>query len=160
MRLVFAALLAFPLLATILSACSEAAPPAAATSELTIETSTGQHVFQVELADTDEARRRGLMFRTELAPDAGMLFDFESPRVLTMWMRNTPLPLDMIFISDTGRVVHVAENTVPYSEAIISSRFPALSVFEVNAGTAQRIGLRTGDLVRHPLFDMSDDGNG
>ena len=156
MRILAAAFIAATIALSGLSACAEDAPPAALPTEtLIIETSRGSHVFSVELANTDETRQRGLMFREELALDAGMLFDFETPRIITMWMRNTPLPLDMIFISETGRVVHVAENTVPFSEAIVSSRYPALSVLEVNAGTAERIGIRTGDRVLHPLFEQA-----
>lgn len=137
-----------------LSACAEeAGPPNAGTSTLTLETTSGSHVFAVELADTDETRQRGLMFREDLAADAGMLFDFETPRIINMWMRNTSLPLDMIFISASGRVAHIAENTVPFSEAIVSSRYEVLSVLEVNAGTARRVGLKTGDQVIHPIFD-------
>jgi len=142
-----------------LSACAEeAGSPSADVSTLTLETSSGSHVFAVELADTDETRQRGLMFRDHLAADAGMLFDFETPRIINMWMRNTPLPLDMIFISTAGRVAHIAENTVPFSEAIISSRYEVLSVLEVNAGTARRIGLRTGDQVAHPIFNRASIG--
>ncbi|MGD1935376.1 MAG: DUF192 domain-containing protein [Candidatus Phaeomarinobacter sp.] len=153
MRTLAAAFVSMALVLVRLSACAEDLTSADTPSDtLIIETSSGTHVFSVELADTDESRQRGLMFREDLALDAGMLFDFETPRVITMWMRNTPLPLDMIFISEAGRVVHVAENTVPFSEAIVSSRFPALSVFEVNAGTAQSIGLRPGDHIRHALF--------
>ncbi|MEO0963361.1 MAG: DUF192 domain-containing protein [Pseudomonadota bacterium] len=156
MRNLAALLLAATLAVTGLAACAEPNPPSeTATDSLTIETSTGVHGFTVELADTEERRRTGLMFREDLAPDAGMLFDFESPRVITMWMRNTPLPLDMIFIDPMGRIVSVAENTVPYSEAIVSSRYPASAVFEVNAGTAKRIGIRVGDRVSHPLFDAT-----
>ncbi len=145
-----------------LSACAEeAAPSGSDIPTLILETQSGRHEFAVEVADTDEARQRGLMFREDLATDAGMLFDFETPRIINMWMRNTPLSLDMIFISASGRVAHIAENTVPFSEAIVSSRYEVLSVLEVNAGTVQRIGLRTGDQVIHPLFarDQPENGN-
>lgn len=149
-----AMLLAAILAVTGLAACAEPGPsPETATETLFIETSTGVHGFTVELADTEERRRTGLMFREDLALDAGMLFDFESPRVITMWMRNTPLPLDMIFIDPNGRIVSVAENTVPFSEAIVSSRYPASAVFEVNAGTARRISIKVGDRVSHSLFE-------
>lgn len=154
MRNLAAMLLAAALAVTGLAACAEPIPSdQSADSSLIIETSSGVHVFSVELADTEERRRTGLMFREDLALDSGMLFDFESPRVITMWMRNTPLPLDMIFIGPGGRVVSVAENTVPFSEAIVSSRYPASSVFEVNAGTAKRIGIKVGDTVSHPIFE-------
>ncbi|CDO61279.1 FIG007785: exported protein [Candidatus Phaeomarinobacter ectocarpi] len=153
MRNLAAMLLAATFAVLSLAACAEPNPsPETASESLTIETSTGVHGFTVELADTEERRRTGLMFREDLALDAGMLFDFETPRVITMWMRNTPLPLDMIFIDPNGRIISVAENTVPYSEAIVSSRYPASAVFEVNAGTAKRIGIKVGDRVSHPLF--------
>lgn len=156
MRNLAAMLLAATFAVLGLAACAEPSPSQATANEsLTIETSTGVHGFLVELADTEERRRTGLMFREELALDAGMLFDFETPRVITMWMRNTPLPLDMIFIGPNGRIISVAENTVPYSEAIVSSRYPASAVFEVNAGTAKRIGIKVGDAVSHPLFEAS-----
>lgn len=131
------------------AACSE---DATAPARLTIETAAGAAHFEVELADTDETRQRGLMFRETLAADAGMLFDFEETRIIYMWMRNTPLPLDMIFITAYGRIAHIAENTVPFSDTIISSRYPVASVFEVNAGTAAGLGIAVGDTVRHPLF--------
>lgn len=135
-------------------ACAEApAPSDSDHSSLIIETATGNVTFAVELADTDEKLQRGLMFREHLPADTGMLFDFDQSRIITMWMRNTPLPLDMIFITAQGRISHIAENTVPFSEAIISSRYPAASVFEVNAGTVQRLGIRVGDTVRHPIFE-------
>ena len=92
------------------------------------------------------------MFRRYLPENRGMLFDFGVERPVTMWMKNTYLPLDMIFIGWTGKVVGLAENTEPLSEKIIPSGAPARGVLEVNAGTAARIGLKIGDSVRHPLF--------
>ncbi len=144
------ALLAAILVASFsLAACAE---PAADADTLIIETRNGPAVFTVELADTPELREKGLMYREELAADAGMLFDFGETRMVTMWMRNTPLPLDMLFINGEGRILHIAEQTVPYSEAIVSSRFPVSAVFEVNGGTARDLGIEVGDVVRHPLF--------
>lgn len=119
---------------------------------LTIEAGGKSHAFQVEVMRTDEQRAKGLMFRRYLAADRGMLFDFKTEQTVTMWMRNTYLPLDMIFIGKDGRVVSVAENTEPMSERIIPSGAPALAVLEVNAGTAARIGLKTGDRIRHKMF--------
>jgi uncharacterized protein len=120
--------------------------------KLEIVTSSGTHAFSVEIMRTDPERERGLMFRRFLPKDRGMLFAFETERPLMMWMKNTYLPLDMIFIARSGKVVGVAENTTPLSEKIISSGVPAFAVLEVNAGTAARIGLRIGDTVRHPVF--------
>ncbi len=119
---------------------------------LTIEATGKSHAFQVEVMRTDEQRAKGLMFRRYLAADRGMLFDFKAEQTVTMWMKNTFLPLDMIFIGKDGRIVGVAENTEPMSERVIPSGAPALAVLEVNAGTAARLGLKTGDRVRHPMF--------
>jgi uncharacterized protein len=97
-------------------------------------------------------RERGLMFRRFLPQDRGMLFDFKTERPVTMWMKNTFLPLDMIFIGRTGRIVGLAENTEPLSEKIIPSGAPCYGVLELNAGTAAKIGLRAGDTVHHTIF--------
>ena len=119
---------------------------------LTIVTSAGKHIFRVEVMRKDEELARGLMFRRSLPRDQGMLFDFREVRPVAMWMRNTYIPLDMVFIDARGLVVNVAENTEPLSEATIPSAGPVLSVLEVNAGTAKRIGVKAGDLIMHPLF--------
>lgn len=122
-------------------------------SQATVVAGGEEHVFEVELADTDATRSRGLMFRREMAEDAGMLFDFETERLVTMWMRNTYIPLDMVFIRADGTVARIARDTEPFSEETISSGEPVLAVLEVNAGTAERIGLAAGDAVRHPIFE-------
>ncbi|PWB83886.1 MAG: hypothetical protein C3F11_04325 [Methylocystaceae bacterium] len=131
-----------------------AVPAAGASREepLEIVTATGPHVLRVEMARTSKEREKGLMFRTSLAPDAGMLFDFHSEQTILMWMKNTPLSLDMIFVSSAGRVVSVAQETAPFSERVISSGAPASAVIEVNAGTARRLSVAVGDVVRHPIF--------
>ncbi len=110
------------------------------------------HVLQVEVMRTEEERERGLMERRFLPADRGMLFDFGHEQSVMMWMKNTYIPLDMIFISRAGVVTHIAENAEPLSEAIISSEGRAYAVLEVNGGLARKIGLKPGDLVRHPLF--------
>jgi uncharacterized protein len=130
----------------------EALSPPVKLEALEILTSSGTQPFSVEVMRTEEERERGLMFRQSLAPDRGMLFDFKTERVVLMWMKNTYLPLDMIFIAREGKVVAIAKNAAPLSEKIISSGVPAFAVLEVNAGTAVRIGLRIGDSVRHPIF--------
>lgn len=122
------------------------------TDKLTIETDLGPQVFRIEVAVTPEQKTTGLMFRRELAADAGMLFPYEQPQIITMWMRNTYLPLDMVFIGADGRVVNVAERTVPESLATIPSNGPAKGVLEVNAGTAARLHIKPGDRVVHSLF--------
>lgn len=121
---------------------------------LTIETRAGErHEFVVELAVTQEQQARGLMFREELAEDAGMLFLHPSDRVITMWMRNTLIPLDMLFLDRRGKIVRVAERAVPLSETTISSGRPARAVLEVPGGTARRLGIRSGDRVLHDAFE-------
>ncbi len=117
------------------------------TGKLAIQTASGRHDFTVELALTDGQQQQGLMFRRALAPDAGMLFDYKSPTQITMWMKNTFIPLDMIFIGADGRIVRIAERTVPQSTEIIPSAAPARAVLEVNGGTAQRLGIKVGDKV-------------
>ncbi len=123
-----------------------------AAERLTIVTGSGSHSFEVEVMRTRDELERGLMFRRQLAADRGMLFDFGTPRSVSMWMKNTFLPLDMLFIAADGRVVSVKEGAVPQSEDIISSEGAALGVLEVNAGTVRRIGVRPGDRVGHPMF--------
>ena len=124
----------------------------AALEPLEIITASGTHRFSVEVMRTDEQRARGLMYRRFMAEDRGMLFDFKREDQVAMWMKNTYLSLDMVFIDKSGKVVNVAENTEPLSERIIPSSGPVLAVLEVNAGTARKIGLKAGDRLRHALF--------
>lgn len=119
---------------------------------LEIVTKSGVHVFSVEVAKTEEQRRTGLMYRKELPDGRGMLFDFSPEQNVSMWMKNTFISLDMIFIGSDGRILRIAENTVPQSEKIIPSGGPAKGVLEVIAGTAQKYGIKPGDRVAHPLF--------
>ena len=143
------------LAAVALAALAAATFPARAfePGEIAIATRDGtRHRFTIELAATPEDRARGLMFRERMAPDHGMLFDFRRVEPVTMWMRNTVLPLDMLFIAPDGRITGIAADTVPYSEAIIPSPGPVRAVLELNAGTARRLGIRTGDRVLHPIF--------
>ncbi len=127
---------------------AEAQAADAGTEPLTIVTASGPHKFAVEVMRTDAQRERGLMFRHFLPADRGMLFDFDIEQPVMMWMKNTYIPLDMIFIGKSGRVVSIVANTEPLSEHIITSGAPVLAVLEVNAGTAAKIGLKTGDQVR------------
>jgi uncharacterized protein len=122
---------------------------------LEIVSQSGVHVFSVELATTDEERERGLMFRKELPDGRGMLFDFETDRNVAMWMKNTLIPLDMIFIRGDGRIANIAENTEPMSTRIIPSRGAVRAVLEVAGGTAKRLGIAVGDRVAHPMFGGS-----
>jgi uncharacterized protein len=130
------------------------AGPGAARAQQTLEivTARGVHTFAVELADNDEERSRGLMFRRELPEGTGMLFDFKQDLNITMWMKNTYISLDMIFIRSDGRIHRIAENTEPESERIIPAGAPVRAVLEVIGGTARKLGIRPGDRVAHPIF--------
>lgn len=126
---------------------------AQALEALTVVTREGaRHPFQVEVARDQADRAQGLMFRRSLAPDGGMLFDFERVQSLAMWMQNTYVSLDMLFIRADGTVARIARDTEPLSTREIPSGEPVLAVLEVVAGTAARLGLRPGDRVEHPLF--------
>ena len=128
-------------------------PARAATFQpLEIATKSGVHVFSVEMATTEEEKTTGLMYRKELPDGKGMLFDFSPEQQVSMWMKNTYIPLDMIFISADGHILRIAENTEPLSTKIISSGGPAKGVLEVIAGTAQKYGIEPGDRIGHPLF--------
>lgn len=128
-----------------------------ATSSLVIVSDTGRHAFTVELAVTPEQRAQGLMFRRKLAPDAGMLFDMgRHAGRAAMWMKNTYIPLDMLFIEADGKIESIAERAVPHSLETISSRGPVRAVLELNGGTAARLGIEPGDRVEHELFGTAD----
>ena len=114
---------------------------------LTVTTLGGRHAFRVEVARTPEEQAKGLMFRTEMGPDEGMLFPYDQPRVLSFWMRNTVLSLDLVFIDEQRRIINVAENAVPYSEASIVSDAPGIAVLELNAGRARALGIVAGNKV-------------
>ncbi len=146
-------LMSVVLVASIATGTAEAAGAAApGTDDLSIVTASGPHHFAVEVMRTRDQLERGLMFRREMAADRGMLFDFGSTQAVTMWMKNTYLPLDMVFIAPNGRVVSVKRDAEPLSETIIPSGGDVLGVLEVNAGTAARIGLKAGDKVLDPMF--------
>ena len=119
---------------------------------LTIVSGSGRHAFQVEVARNDADRAQGLMFRRNLAPDRGMLFDFARVQPISMWMQNTYIPLDMAFIRPDGTIARVAENAEPLSTRMIPSGEPVLAVLEVPGGTAARLAIKAGDRVEHPLF--------
>lgn len=119
---------------------------------LTIVTDTGRHAFQVEIADDEAERQRGLMFRPPLADDRGMLFQFPDSQERSFWMRNTPSSLDIIYIGADGRIVSIARNTTPYSETSIPSNGPATGVLELRGGRAAEISADPGDQVIHPFF--------
>ncbi len=127
-----------------------------ARERLTLATADGaRRVLDVELALTPQQQAQGLMYRPSLAPEAGMLFVYRPARVVTMWMKNTAMPLDMLFIAEDGEIVKIVERTVPYSLASISSGRPVSGVLEVNGGMTSRWGIRPGDRVEHPAFDAA-----
>ena len=123
-----------------------------ATAPLTIVSASGAHRFTVELAETPGQMEQGLMFRRSLAPDAGMLFDFKQPTVATMWMHNTLIPLDMLFVDQQGLIVNIAARAVPESDATIAAVAPVRAVIELNGGTADRLDIKPGDRVLYPIF--------
>ena len=128
--------------------------PAAAAEFQTLEIAgrNGVHPFVVEIATTDEERAKGLMYRKELPEGRGMLFDFKRDQDVSMWMKNTYVSLDMIFIRADGRIARIAEHTEPLSTKIISSGGPVRGVLEVVAGTARKLGIAPGDRVAHAMF--------
>ncbi len=122
-------------------------------SEFVIETRAGiRHDFTVEMATTPKQQAQGLMFRRDMAADAGMLFIYRPVRVVSMWMRNTVIPLDMLFIGEDGRIEKIVERTVPMSLSTITSDRPVRAVLELNSGTAARLGVEPGDRVLHEAF--------
>lgn len=148
--------------ALLLAACSPQAadrvpePTAAAASvhpesgleiiPVTVTTEEGVHTFSAELAASREAQMRGLMFRTEMGADEAMIFPYDQPEMLSFWMRNTVLPLDIIFIGPDKRIINIAEG-VPYREVSVTSDRPGIAVLELNQGRAEELGIGPGDLV-------------
>jgi len=125
-------------------------------SSLVIATAAGRDLkFEVELALDDEHRSHGLMFRKKLGPYEGMLFDFFQEMPVAFWMKNSLIPLDMLFIAADGTIKHVHANAVPLSTDTIPSQFPVRAVLEINGGSARLLGIKPGDKVKHPIF-----GNG
>jgi uncharacterized protein len=139
--------------AVLVTLCVNPAARAASFQPLEIATKSGVQVFSVEMATTEEEKQNGLMHRKELPDGKGMLFDFSPEQQISMWMKNTYISLDMIFIRADGRILRIAENTEPLSTKIISSGGLAKGVLEVIAGTAQKYGIQPGDRVAHPLFN-------
>ena len=147
--------LTFAVLFVAIAACLIALSPTARGAEqqiLEIASKTGVHVFSVDLAVTDEERARGLMYRRSVPESYGMLFDFKRDQEVAMWMKNTYVSLDMIFIQSDGRIRRIAENTETESEKIIPSGGQVRAVLEVVAGTARKLGIEPGDRVAAPIF--------
>jgi uncharacterized protein len=150
------------MLLTVATACAqqsdtpgptgESVGPNAQTEVLTIDTANGAVRFNVEIADDEAERNRGLMFRDPLPDDRGMLFEFQEPEHASFWMRNTPSSLDIIFIGVDGRILNVAEHTTPYSDAPVPAAGLTRGVLEIRAGRSRELGIRAGDRVRHRIF--------
>lgn len=138
-----AAAMAIAVVALPLAACSQE-------DTLTLHTATGDYGFNVEVVDTNESRAKGLMFVQELADDAGMLFDFKEERPVSFWMRNTFIPLDMVFIGADGVVKNIHVNAIPHDVTSIPSEGPVQFVLEIPGGRSVEIGLKPGDTMEHP----------
>lgn len=121
-------------------------------SSLVIVTGTKELKFDVEMATTEAQRQRGLMYRKQMGPYEGMLFDFHQEQPVSFWMKNTLIPLDMVFIAGDGTVKHVHANAVPHSTDTIPSQFPVRGVLEINGGSARLLGIKPGDKVKHAIF--------
>lgn len=155
-------------LAAALVICVSLQPPVAAQGQamelpvhpepLIAETDEGERAFSIEIADDPDERSRGLMFRQEMDNDHGMLFVFEESQPVGFWMKNTPLPLDLVFIGEDGKV-RAIEKGEPFSEAPIAPGEPVQFVLELNAGTAAEAGIENGDLIRHPAISQAAGAN-
>ena len=119
---------------------------------LILKNKTSEHQIQIEIARTLDEMRTGLMFRKSMDENAGMLFDYQTERPVTMWMKNTYIPLDMLFIKKDGTIHRIERNTTPHSEKRIPSGSPVAAVLELNAGTANRLNISAGDTVIHSIF--------
>ncbi len=144
------------LVLALAAALSSPAFAQAPTEPLTIVSGDKTHTFKVELADTEEKRKTGLMNRAPLPADGGMIFDFRQSKTdATIWMKNTKIPLDVLFIDPTGTVLAIAVNARPESLRTISPGLPAAAVLEINGGKATELGIKPGDKVKNKMF-----GNG
>lgn len=123
---------------------------------LSIDVKGTVHHFEIELAETRKQRARGLMFRRQMKADEGMLFDYRRPKPVSMWMKNTFIPLDMLFILADGRIESIRERAVPQSLANISSKGKVRAVLELNAGTVSRLSIKPGDLIQHRIFGTAE----
>ncbi len=132
------------------------APPAFADlvtydkGDIVIDTKQGPQHFSVEIARTEAAKEQGLMYRPSMAADAGMIFIYDQPLIANFWMKNTLIPLDMLFVGADGHIVNIAKRAVPMSEAVVSSTAPVEVIVELNGGTADRLDIEPGDRVHGP----------
>jgi uncharacterized protein len=144
--------LAAPLAVVALAAQAQEADVQFKRSSLVVVAGGRDLKFEVELATNDAERSRGLMYRKQLGAYEGMLFDFYQEMPVSFWMKNTLIPLDMVFIAADGTVKHVHANAVPLSTEAVPSRFPVRAVLEINGGSAALLGIKPGDKVKHPIF--------
>ena len=134
---------------------AEAEDIAFETSEIWVESGLSQYHFFVEIAETRSQRQRGLLFRPDLPQNTGMLFDFGEETQLSMWMKNTFIPLDMLFVNRKGAIHRIVENTTPLSLKTIPAGAPTMVVIEFNAGVTRRLGIRPGDRIIHGIFNAN-----
>ena len=144
--------LSAPLAVAALAARAQEAEVQFKRSSLIVSAGGRDIKFEVELATNDAERSRGLMYRKQLGAYDGMLFDFYQEMPVSFWMKNTLIPLDMVFIAADGTVRHVHANAVPLSTDTVPSRFPVRAVLEINGGSAALLGIKPGDKVKHPIF--------
>ena len=123
---------------------------------LVIESKDGSHTFNIEVADTLKEQARGLMYRETMPEDQGMLFEFEEPKIATIWMKNTPLPLDILFVRSNGKILKIEHLAKPYSLRSASSEAVVAAVVELNGGRARELGIMPGDVVKHEFFGTAE----
>ena len=119
---------------------------------LIVESESGMHTFDVEVADTLEEQAQGYMYRESVGPNEGMLFEFDEPKIATIWMKNTPIPLDIIFIRSNGRILKIEHNAQPYKLRSASSEATVAAVLELAGGRAEDLGILPGDIIKHEFF--------
>ncbi|HET6185090.1 MAG TPA: DUF192 domain-containing protein [Acetobacteraceae bacterium] len=151
-RAVILGSLALPLAAARAQEPTQAQPKLPTEKLVIVTRDGGRHEFEVELATTYVQQEIGEMFRTSIPPNEGMLFVWGAPRESQMWMKNTLVPLDMVFINADGTIRHIAENTVPHSLRVIDSHGPVAATLELAGGTTARLGITVGDKVLAPQF--------
>jgi uncharacterized membrane protein (UPF0127 family) len=138
--------------AAILSLLAQAATAECVPNHVIVNGTFGTARFQVEVADDAQERAKGLMFVEDMPTLSGMLFVYEQPQHATFWMRNTLIPLDMIFVDETGVITAIHPNAVPRDETTIDGGQGVLAVLEINGGMAHRLGIAPGDMLQHPAF--------
>jgi len=130
-----------------------------AKESLTIIAESGPQVFEIEVADTLEKQSRGMMYRENVPEMTGMLFAFKKPKVATIWMKNTSVSLDILFVRSNGKILKIEHSATPYTLRSASSEAPVAAVVELASGAAMDLGIRPGDLVKHKFFGTENAGN-